>query len=229
MQVIATLLHSHLAGRAIQVGHYRDGKQIGFVGRDMSYDFSLQETRYLAAITPIKVGDELQTECTYNTTERSSVTYGGLSTTSEMCLAFMFYTPRNLIAECTSNPDYRSLSSAFGFDVHSNPAALNLVSWTPENISLAQRVTQESTQNIRVIHFNASFIQDTGLIRDIIPPPVTPCNSSEPSTTAPTSMPNMPNTVPHCHSGQSLSSGYLCLTLFLLSTLSVILSPFLDF
>ncbi|XP_078511754.1 putative DBH-like monooxygenase protein 2 [Lissotriton helveticus] len=234
MQVFAVLLHTHLTGTAVQVNQYRDGKQIGFLGRDMAYDFSLQETRYLPNITTIKIGDVLQVECTYNTTKRTDVTYGGYSTTSEMCFGFLIYYPANLIAECASNPDYGSLSSPFGFNIYSNPAALNTVSWTPENISLVQKVTTESTQNIAILHFNGSILEDTGSISNITPPEVPPCNSSETSSTAPTMssmslMTNMPNTEAHCPNGQYPSSGHLCLSLFLLSTFSAIVSSFLDF
>ncbi|XP_078510093.1 DBH-like monooxygenase protein 2 [Lissotriton helveticus] len=120
MQVFASLLHTHLTGTAVQVAQYRYGTQIGFLGRDMSYDFSLQETRYLPAIMPIKMGDELQTVCTYNTSARHNVTFGGLSTTDEMCLAFLVYYPRNDIALCLSFPDYSPVSSFLGYDITSS-------------------------------------------------------------------------------------------------------------
>ncbi|XP_078510308.1 DBH-like monooxygenase protein 2 [Lissotriton helveticus] len=55
MQVVALILHTHLTGTGVQVVQYRDGRQIGFVSRDMSYDFSLQEMRYLPNITTIKI------------------------------------------------------------------------------------------------------------------------------------------------------------------------------
>ncbi|XP_069098966.1 DBH-like monooxygenase protein 2 [Pleurodeles waltl] len=75
MQVFANLLHTHLTGTAVQVVQYRNGVQMVFLGRDMSYDFSLKETRYLPETIPIKMGDEMQIVCTYNTLGRSNVTF----------------------------------------------------------------------------------------------------------------------------------------------------------
>ncbi|XP_078511753.1 putative DBH-like monooxygenase protein 2 [Lissotriton helveticus] len=226
MQVFASLPHTHLLGKSVRTMQYRDGKQIGIISSDMSYDFSLQETRHLPNTTTVKIGDELQVECSYNSMKRTNVTFGGYSTTSEMCFCFLLYYPRNMIAECASNPDYGSLSSTFGFNIYSNPAALNMVSWTPENISLVQKVTTESTQNIVVLHFNGSLIQDTGFVRNITPPEVPPCNSSETSSTTPTMSSMSPMTVAYCPNGQYPSSGHLCLSLVLLSTFSVIVLSF---
>ncbi|XP_078510084.1 DBH-like monooxygenase protein 2 [Lissotriton helveticus] len=126
MQVFAELLHTHLTGTAVQVVQYRNGTQIGFLGRDMSYDFSLQEFRHLPAVIPIKMGDELQTVCTYNTSGRHNVTFGGLSTTDEMCLAFLVYYPRNNITQCLSIPDYYLVTSFLGFDNTRNLIVLPL-------------------------------------------------------------------------------------------------------
>ncbi|XP_069057999.1 putative DBH-like monooxygenase protein 2 [Pleurodeles waltl] len=220
MQVFASILHTHLTGTAVQVAQYRNGTQLGFVSRDMSYDFSLQETRYLPEIKAIKVGDELQTVCTYNTSGRTTVTMGGVATTDEMCLGFLLYYPRNSISHCLSIPNYTTVSSLFGQDIL-RPSDLNLLPWTPENITLLQRVTKEALQDISVVQYNGSDSQNTGFIRNITDPPVTPCISPESTSPAPSTASNTPTKLP-TNNGQSSSTGHLHLPLFILSVLSMI-------
>ncbi|XP_069098968.1 putative DBH-like monooxygenase protein 2 isoform X2 [Pleurodeles waltl] len=158
MQMFANLLHTHLTGTAVQVAQFRNGTQIGFLGRDMSYDFNLQETRQ-TEIMPIKMGDELQTVCTYNTLGRANVTFGGISTTEEMCLAFLYYYPRNNISQCVSIPDYSPVSSFLGFNITRNQSALNLLPWTPNNITWLQQATKEAFHLNIVFHSN--FLQES--------------------------------------------------------------------
>ncbi|XP_078511752.1 putative DBH-like monooxygenase protein 2 [Lissotriton helveticus] len=235
MQVFAYLLHTHLVGRAVQVVQYRNGTQIGFLARDMSYDFSLQETRYMPKIMPIKMGDELQTVCTYNTLGRHNVTFGGISTTAEMCMAFLYYYPRNSIGLCESIQDYSLASSFLGFNITRNPSALNNVSWTPDNIALVQQATKETLQLNVVFHSNESYLWSYGLIHNITDPPTTPCNDSESTSHDPApstvlnipSTPNGTNSTSPTDSGHSSPTGHLLLTLCILSVFSVT-APLLD-
>ncbi|XP_037304540.2 DBH-like monooxygenase protein 2 homolog [Pungitius pungitius] len=105
LQVFAVMLHTHLAGRKIRVGHYRNGEQIDFLALNENYNFELQETLSLGNIKTIKQGDEIMVECTYSTTDRTGVTRMGLSTTDEMCLAFLLYYPAINITTCVSHPN----------------------------------------------------------------------------------------------------------------------------
>ncbi|XP_068433572.1 DBH-like monooxygenase protein 2 homolog [Clinocottus analis] len=105
LQVFAVLLHTHLAGRKIRVGHYRNGQQIDFLALNEQYNFEIQQFASLGSIKNIKPGDEIAVECTYNTIDRTNVTRMGLSTTDEMCLAFLFYYPAINIATCVSHPN----------------------------------------------------------------------------------------------------------------------------
>ncbi|KAM9840262.1 DBH-like monooxygenase protein 2 homolog [Aulostomus maculatus] len=110
LQVFAVLLHTHLAGRKIRVGHFRDGTQIDFLGWDENYNFELQQTFSLGNIKTIKPGDEILVECTYNTANRTRFTKMGAATNDEMCLAFLFYYPAIKISSCFSEPDPTNLS-----------------------------------------------------------------------------------------------------------------------
>ena len=48
VNVFATMLHSHLAGTAIQVRHVRNGNEQTPIAIDSNYDFNFQEFRPLA-------------------------------------------------------------------------------------------------------------------------------------------------------------------------------------
>ncbi|XP_069506559.1 putative DBH-like monooxygenase protein 2 [Ambystoma mexicanum] len=238
MQMFAVMLHSHLAGRAIQVAQYRNGTQIAFLGRDMTYDFDLQATRYLPNVTTVQMGDELMVECTYNTMDRSNITFGGLSTMEEMCLGFLYYYPRNTISTCLSFPNNTHVSSALGLSVEGYPANLNTSSWTPTNIQKAQTATKEALQIIIVLKFDGNITVRSGMVRNITDPPIPPCkssesnNSSSPSSSAPMATSPMPaaTTMPALKlpsAGYCDSSDVIFLTFFL-SVLSLIF-PFMDF
>ncbi|XP_075940786.1 DBH-like monooxygenase protein 2 homolog [Anarhichas minor] len=105
LHVFAGMLHTHLAGRKVRVGHYRNGTQIDFLLVNENYNFGLQQSVSLGKIKTIKLGDEIAVECTYNTTDRTNVTRMGLATTDEMCLAFLLYYPAIKITNCVSNPN----------------------------------------------------------------------------------------------------------------------------
>ncbi|XP_014904217.1 DBH-like monooxygenase protein 2 homolog [Poecilia latipinna] len=111
LQVFSVLLHTHLAGRKVRVGHFRKGKQIDFLGVNENYDFDMQEIVNLGNIKTIKPGDEIIVECVYNTLNRTQSTMMGLSTSDEMCLAFLFYYPAINITSCTSRPNTTLLST----------------------------------------------------------------------------------------------------------------------
>ncbi|XP_077992069.1 DBH-like monooxygenase protein 1 homolog [Glandiceps talaboti] len=102
--VFASVLHSHLAGVELKTRHFRDGVELPIIAVDDTYDFNYQEMRYLKEPATIRSGDELVTQCMYNTKGRSGVTYGGLGTKEEMCLHFMYYYPRKTLSNCGSLP-----------------------------------------------------------------------------------------------------------------------------
>ncbi|XP_048387111.1 DBH-like monooxygenase protein 1 homolog isoform X3 [Stegostoma tigrinum] len=53
----------------------------------------------------LQEGDSLVTECQYNTTSRSNMTWGGLSTRDEMCLSYLLYYPKIDLSRCESLPE----------------------------------------------------------------------------------------------------------------------------
>ncbi|XP_067938987.1 DBH-like monooxygenase protein 1 [Watersipora subatra] len=104
IEIYGYLLHTHLLGTAIHVEWFRDGKNVGYLAFDNSYDFNFQETRHMETNKKMLPGDSLKITCTYNDGARDFVTYGGEGTTEEMCLAYLFYYPRANVAMCSSFP-----------------------------------------------------------------------------------------------------------------------------
>ncbi|KAM4865747.1 DBH-like monooxygenase protein 1 [Thomomys bottae] len=105
IHVFAVLLHAHLAGRGIRLRHFRRGQEMKLLAYDDDFDFNFQEFQYLKEEQTILPGDNLITECRYNTKDRVGMTWGGLSTRNEMCLSYLLYYPRINLTRCASIPD----------------------------------------------------------------------------------------------------------------------------
>ncbi|OCT57428.1 hypothetical protein XELAEV_18003496mg [Xenopus laevis] len=107
INVFAVLLHSHLAGKAIWARHYRKGEELKPLAYDTEFDFNFQEYKYLEEERTIVPGDNIVTQCQYNTKGRTTMTWGGLSTRDEMCLSFLLYYPKVDLARCESIPEIK--------------------------------------------------------------------------------------------------------------------------
>ncbi|CAM9565819.1 DBH-like monooxygenase protein 1 homolog [Lampetra fluviatilis] len=222
MKVFATMLHAHLLGRAVQVRHYRDGKQISDLGRDMGYDFNFQETRYLKELVSVMPGDSIITECLYNSKERSSTTTGGLSTQEEMCLGFLHYYPKVNVSRCLSIYDMTQVAPAFGYIVMPSYPHLIItpvedkwkpiffvydkVNWTEQTIRTVEMAARMAEQY--AVHADTNGFQSfPGQRIPEIPadPEAPPCNPTTPTTKPtmrPTTKPTMrPTTKPTTKSG----------------------------
>ncbi|XP_043962058.1 DBH-like monooxygenase protein 2 homolog [Gambusia affinis] len=161
LQVFSVLLHTHLAGRKVRVGHFRKGKQIDFLGVNENYNFDMQETVNLGNIKTIKPDDEIIVECVYNTLDRTQSTMMGLSTSDEMCLAFLFYYPAINITSCTSRPNTTLLS------ITTNQIA--------EYQSLMNALPQ--VQYISDTNYNSSVYR-YGTVRNVMETPTAACKKT---------------------------------------------------
>ncbi|XP_064596675.1 DBH-like monooxygenase protein 1 homolog [Liolophura sinensis] len=112
--VFASMLHSHLLGHAMRVRHFRQGAELPVLSEDNNYDFNYQDTRMMREEVKILPGDHLAMECDYRSTNRTEVTFGGLSTMNEMCLAFLMYYPRIALGRCRTTPSPQYLASFIG-------------------------------------------------------------------------------------------------------------------
>ncbi|XP_064652353.1 DBH-like monooxygenase protein 1 homolog [Lineus longissimus] len=101
LNVFAVMLHAHLLGVGIKTWHVRDGIELPPIAEDKYYDFNYQTVMTLPEERAIKQNDLIATECTYRSTGRENITYGGLSSRQEMCITFMYYWPRMNMSICS--------------------------------------------------------------------------------------------------------------------------------
>lgn len=94
INIISVSVHTHIAGRKINLTHVREGKELNRIVEDNYYNHNYQETRQLSNETKVLPGDYLIIECSYETLGRKIPTLGGYSTKEEMCLGFITYYPK---------------------------------------------------------------------------------------------------------------------------------------
>ncbi|KAI8484838.1 DBH-like monooxygenase protein 1 [Branchiostoma belcheri] len=114
IHVIGVHFHTHLAGRKMKMRHVRNGVELPWIRDDENFDFNFQQTVSLQKKVEVIKGDYLIVECTYNTTDRRKVTYGGLSTEEEMCFGHILHYPNMKLRRCKSNPHKVSYLTALG-------------------------------------------------------------------------------------------------------------------
>ncbi|XP_033104846.1 DBH-like monooxygenase protein 1 [Anneissia japonica] len=135
LRVFSIILHAHLAATGIRLTHYRNGEYIGEIARDTTYDFNLQEQRYLKEEWIVKPGDDLFVECTYNTMDREAATFSGAATTDEMCLAFLSYYPKANAGKCYNTPNPNTLEKLLNLGDLKNQSlheAIYNLEWTSD-------------------------------------------------------------------------------------------------
>jgi dopamine beta-monooxygenase len=103
INVFSNLLHTHLAGRGLVLRQYRNGAEVTTpIDQDLNYDFNFQQIRTFPS-RKIYPGDKIELQCKYSTSDRMKAVFGGLGTSQEMCLAFLYYYPRSPLLSCQSS------------------------------------------------------------------------------------------------------------------------------
>lgn len=148
IKLFASFLHTHLQGRATWTKHVRNGVELPEIVRDDNYDFNFQDIQILRKEVHIKPGDDLIHYCQYETMDRDKLVEGGISTSQEMCLNFLFYYPKmvNATSSCVSiqrepvdnfiKSNIPSLNLTSGW---SNPLVSADIAWTKEMVSDLRR------------------------------------------------------------------------------------------
>ncbi|KAB5540062.1 hypothetical protein PHYPO_G00097030 [Pangasianodon hypophthalmus] len=175
LQVFAVILHTHLTGRKVRVGHFRDGEQIDFLALNEHYDFEFQQVTHLGKTKTVKLGDQLLVECTYNTNNRTELTWGGLETHNEMCLAFLYYYPALDLSTCSSLPHKKTLMTEMG--------AANATDWMnmmktkvwDNNSVLEYQQTLKRIQQYILVGSLENIVLNTGKIPELKLSPSSSC------------------------------------------------------
>ncbi|XP_053380830.1 DBH-like monooxygenase protein 1 [Mercenaria mercenaria] len=126
IKIIGSVQHSHLLGVGMTTRHFRNGSELKPLVDDPNYDFNFQAIRVLPKEVSVYPGDSFRTDCTYDSTTRTGLTLGGLSTREEMCLTFAYYYPRMKLEYCESEPAF----DAFGIDPQNLFHDLSMLDWT---------------------------------------------------------------------------------------------------
>nr|XP_039267528.1 dopamine beta-hydroxylase-like [Styela clava] len=128
INIFASQLHTHLAGRKVWVSHVRNGKRLSEINRDDHYSTFFEEIRYVYPSIKVMSGDSLVTYCSYDTSNKANVTFSGLGLLDEMCVSYLHYFPLTSLEVCKSSTSTRSLAKFFLLE--------NLLKGVPEHISL---------------------------------------------------------------------------------------------
>ncbi|XP_067239299.1 DBH-like monooxygenase protein 2 homolog [Chanodichthys erythropterus] len=178
LQVFSVMMHTHLAGRKVRVGHFRGGKQIDLLAVDENYNFEYQEVTNLGKTKTVQLGDQLLVECTYNTENRNTLTWGGFSTSDEMCLAFLFYYPAMNLSSCWSFPDIQSLRYAMGAkDILTWIYMMYFKTWNDADINQYQQTLNTVDQFAIVLDSFNNGSYKIRTIPELIVIPPAPCMS----------------------------------------------------
>ncbi|TRY86917.1 hypothetical protein DNTS_002195 [Danionella cerebrum] len=184
LQVFSVMLHTHLAGRKVRVGHFRGGNQTGLLAADENYDFEYQGVTNLGKTKTVKLGDTLLVECTYNTESRSTLTWGGLSTSDEMCLAFLYYYPAMNLTGCMSFPNLTTLYSEMGTPANTTlwTSMMYNRTWNDTTITQYQQTLKTIDQLALVIDSFGKMSRNTGKIPLLRVLPSEPCMNAADAT-----------------------------------------------
>ncbi|XP_019644850.1 PREDICTED: DBH-like monooxygenase protein 1 [Branchiostoma belcheri] len=164
IKIIGVMLHAHLLGVRLNARLIHNGTETE-IARDDNYDFNLQSTRMLKEEVTVYPGDVLITECTYSSAHKNSVTYGGLSTTDEMCETFFLYYPRFNLSFCDSMANIHHVVNFAGvqnfyldasFDVHVL-APENMVNMSYREVMEAVPWSREKAQDFAEFQMNSTF------------------------------------------------------------------------
>jgi len=118
INVFAHMGHAHYLGRQIWTTHYAaNGTLLGYVSNVPNYDFSQQ--KFVSDNLVIRSGEVLKTHCVYDSTGETGYTYGGESTSNEMCLDVILYYPNNDLLWCVNSVEAVGCDSC---DYYSQPS-----------------------------------------------------------------------------------------------------------
>jgi hypothetical protein len=100
IKLVSVVLHSHLAGKKLRLRHIRQGRELPRVAEDDNYDFNYQQARVLLQEVSVLPGDELVTECVYQTPNRTEPTFVS-TVTSKIKLNNAFSLVAGIIIVCS--------------------------------------------------------------------------------------------------------------------------------
>ncbi|KAF2903719.1 hypothetical protein ILUMI_02456 [Ignelater luminosus] len=150
VNMFAVVMRTHRIGRQVALRHVRDGIEQSPIATDDNLDADYQEYRRLVAPVKILPGDHLIAECTYNSSGRSAITLGGLTSREETCLVMGLYYPRQrALAACHSLPSLPTVLHSLGIQELSPGSNPVRISAPPElaGMTLESRLVSYDWEN----------------------------------------------------------------------------------
>lgn len=115
INMFAVVMKTHRIGRQVALRHVRNGLEQAPIAADDNLDADYQEYRRLSSAVRILPGDHLIAECSYNSSGRSAITLGGLTSREETCLVMGLYYPRQKhLTACHSLPSLPTVLHSLG-------------------------------------------------------------------------------------------------------------------
>ncbi|XP_031575456.1 DBH-like monooxygenase protein 1 homolog, partial [Actinia tenebrosa] len=184
-------------GTALKTRHVRDGKELPEIARDDYYDFNYQEFHISRKETHIAPGDDIIVDCQYQSKDKTRPVTGGLKSSEEMCMSFLYYYPKVELNKCLSAdygmyPFFRKHFNVNGSTVGYPPAQ-----WT-QNLTNELKESYDKNPYIRLkCVYQAevkSPVYNNYTLKPIVNVPYTKegdnCPTAIPSTTKPVGEPS---------------------------------------
>ncbi|XP_055600153.1 MOXD1 homolog 2-like, partial [Uranotaenia lowii] len=117
INVFAVMMRTHQIGRQIKLRQIRHREELLPIAHDKNTDYNYQEYRRLNSAVRVLPGDRLIAECIYDSSGRTAITLGGLTTREETCLVLTLYYPRQKeLTTCHSLPSLPTVLHSLGIN-----------------------------------------------------------------------------------------------------------------
>lgn len=128
VRIFTATLHAREAGRRIRVRHFRKGQELTPVVVDNGFRSHHIETYYVSTELQLKKGDNMIVECSYDTSNRTEITFVNNSMGGESCLAYLGYYPRIAkLTACETAPTEYVTMETVGANRPEEEKALSLI------------------------------------------------------------------------------------------------------
>lgn len=91
--------HMHYMGFGASLEHFRNGTRLRYITNEDDYSYDSPKVSKFQSPIEVLPGDELYTTCHFRSTYKDRTTPSGEATHMEMCLVFVYYYPRQALAD----------------------------------------------------------------------------------------------------------------------------------
>lgn len=115
INIFAVVTRTHKIGKQIRLRQIRESSELPTIFEDDNINSEYQEYRRLNSAVRVLPGDHLIAECSYNSSQRSAITLGGLTDREETCIVTTLYYPlQKKLTTCHSLPSLPTVLNSLG-------------------------------------------------------------------------------------------------------------------